>query len=194
MTLTAFLSATLALLIAPGPTNMLMGLAGAQSGLARVARLIPAELAGYLAAILPLALIGGQMIEQSPGLSVALKALAAVWVMILAVRLWRQVPGEGQGAPVGVVSGRTVLITTFLNPKALIFGLVLLPAPSSADFLPRLGLFCLSVVGVALLWGTGGGLTRMGPAGASRLAIVRRVAALWLALLSAILASAVLRV
>lgn len=194
MTLTAFLSATLALLIAPGPTNMLMGLAGAQLGLPRVARLIPAELVGYLAAILPLALIGTQVIEQAPGLSVTLKACAAVWVMILAVRLWRQAPGEGQGAPVGGVTARTVLVTTFLNPKALIFGLVLLPAPSSAEFLPRLGLFCLSVVGVAFLWGAGGGLTRIGPAGASRLAIVRRAAALWLALLSTILAGAVLRV
>lgn len=48
--------------------------------------------------------------------------------------------------------------STLLNPKALIFGLVLLP-----DTAPVTGLaaFCLLVIGVALLWaGLGAGVPR----------------------------------
>jgi threonine/homoserine/homoserine lactone efflux protein len=50
--------AILALLLTPGPTNSLMLLAGAERGLLRASRLIPAELMGYLTTVVPLALVG----------------------------------------------------------------------------------------------------------------------------------------
>jgi threonine/homoserine/homoserine lactone efflux protein len=88
MTLTAFLSAVLALLLAPGPTNTLMGLAGAQRGLRGVMRLLPAELFGYLTTILPLIYLGAEVLGQWPVAAVVLKIAAALWVMFLAINLW----------------------------------------------------------------------------------------------------------
>ncbi len=181
MPLAAFVFAVLALLVAPGPTNTLMGIARAQRGPPRVLRLIPAELAGYLTTILPLTWAGAQFLDRSSGVAVALKMAAAVWVMILALKLWRDRPGEGEATGVGVVR---VYVTTVLNPKALIFGLVLLPAPQDAEFPLRLGLLCAMVTGVALLWGGAGRLTQAGGGGAARLRMLQRVASVWLAFVS----------
>ncbi len=183
MTLAAFVSAVLALLLAPGPTNTLMGLAGAARGLRGVARLIPAELAGYLTAILPLAWMGAEVLAHRPGLAVALKAAAAVWVMFLAVRLW----GGPGAAMAGEVTARRVYVTTALNPKALVVALILLPPFGEAPFAGRLGLYCLLIAGVALVWGLAGAMTRRGDDTGRRLTLVRRVAAAWLAVVSATL-------
>lgn len=190
MSLIAFISAGLALLLAPGPTNTLMGVAGAQGGLRRVARLVPAELGGYLTAVLPLVCIGAQMLARWPSAAVALKLAAAVWVMVLAVRLWGI---GGKGAALDAVTGRRVYVTTLLNPKALIFGLVLLPGPLEPDFAPKLGLFCAMVIGAALAWGGAGALMQAGDAGEGRLRNIRRVASVWLAFVSVTLVAGVLR-
>ncbi len=184
MTLTAFLAAVLGLLLAPGPTNTLMGIAGAQRGLGHVARLLPAELAGYLTAILPLALLGGQVIDRFPAFALGLKMAAAVWIMILAVNLWRVGAGGGWD---GGVDARRIYVTTVLNPKALIFGLVLLPAPQDAAFAGRLALFCAMVAGVALIWGGLGRLTQAKGGGPQRQLGLQRIASVWLAFVSATL-------
>lgn len=190
MTFTAFCSAVLALLLAPGPTNTLMGLAGAQRGIAGAARLLPAELAGYLTTILPLVYLGARLLEQWPAAAVALKIAAAIWVMILAVNLW----GRHSDADThGGVTARKIYVTTMLNPKALIFGLVLLPAPEDPQFATRLGLFCLMVMAVALVWGTAGSLTQKGSRDGRRLLAVRRIAAVWLAIVSMTLIAGVIR-
>lgn len=190
MTYFAFLSAVLALLLAPGPTNTLMGIAGARGGLGASARLLPAELAGYLTAILPLTWLGAELLARFPSASVALKVVAAVWVMFLAVRLWCM-PGDAQNGS-GVTAGR-VYLTTVLNPKALIFGLVLLPSPADSQFLPRLFAFCIMVMVVAMLWGGFGRLTQAGDGGNRRLLLVQRAASIWLAVVSVTLITGVLR-
>lgn len=181
MSLAAFASAVLALLLAPGPTNTLIALAGAAGGLKGSARMLPAELAGYLTTILPLAFIGAPLFAAFPDAAVALKLAAALWILVLALRLWRAGALEGAGTP---VSARRVYVTTVLNPKAIVFALVLLPQAGSPDFLPRLGLFCALVVGVALIWGGSGALTRLGGAGERRLFLLQRLAASWLVLVA----------
>jgi threonine/homoserine/homoserine lactone efflux protein len=180
VSLAAYLSAVLALLLAPGPTNTLMAVAGAQGGLRRVLRLLPAELAGYLTAILPLVWIGAQMLDRFPAASVALKLAAAVWVMVLAVRLW----GLGGTEDRGEVTAGRIFLTTMLNPKALVFGLVLLPSPAEAEFALRLSLFCLCVAVVALVWGAAGALSQAGAKDGLRLLAVQRIASVWLGLVS----------
>lgn len=190
MTIIAFVSAVLALLLAPGPTNTLMGITGAERGLARVMRLLPAELAGYLTTVLPLALLGAQLLERSPTFATALKLAAAVWIMILATSLWRSRNGEGEGRG---VSARRIYVTTVLNPKALIFGLVLLPAPQDPAFAARLGLFCLMVTGAALVWGGAGALTQVGKGGQGRRQGIQRLASIWLAFVSISLVFGVMR-
>lgn len=186
MTLAAFVFAVLALLLAPGPTNTLIAVAGAQGGVGRAARLLPAELGGYLAAILPLAIVGAEVLQRFPAAGVALKLSAAVWVMLLALRLW----GIGGAAAAAEVGARRVFVTTLLNPKAVIFALILLPPPADPQFFPRLALFCLTVACVALLWGAAGALTQ----GGGRIRVVERIASVWLALVSVTLVLGVVQV
>lgn len=186
-----FIPAVLALLLAPGPTNTLMGIAGAQAGLGRVLCLLPAEVFGYLTTVLPLVFLGERLFAHWPAAGSALKLLAALWVLFIALKLW-QAPGS-EGAAQSVTA-RRIYLTTMLNPKALIFGLVLLPAPQDPSFPGALALFCLMVSGVALVWGAAGRLTQVGlGAGAGedhggpsrRLVRLQRLAAVWLAFVSA---------
>jgi len=156
--MTAFFFSALALLLVPGPTNSLMGVAGAQRGLLHVARLLTAEIAGYLTAILPFALIGTELLARFTAFGIALKLVAAIWTMVLALKLWHARAGNDHG---GAVTLRQIYITTALNPKALIFALVLLPAVNDSAFALRLALFCVLVVLAALVWGSVGALMRI---------------------------------
>lgn len=188
MSAETFLLAVLALLLAPGPTNTLMGLAGARQGAAGVLRLIPAEIAGYLTTILPLTWIGAETVARWPTAGAALTLIAALWVLGLALRLWRS---SGTETEAGAITARRIYLTTALNPKALVFGLVLLPPLGEAAFLPRLGLFVAAVAGVALLWGVAGAATQTGAKGPGRLRLLQRIAASWLLLVALSLAAKV---
>ncbi|MFE3835721.1 LysE family translocator [Pseudogemmobacter sonorensis] len=174
--------AILALLVTPGPTNTLMFLAGAERGALRAMRLIPAELCGYLATVLPLTLFGAAVLADRPGLRAGVALAAGIWVAWLALRLWRLPdPARVQAS----VDGRTVFVTTLLNPKALIFGLVLLPAPEGVWI--NLAHFSAQVVAVACLWALGGALIAARRAGGGSPPWVRRAAAVWLGGLSVLL-------
>lgn len=190
MTYAAFSFAVLALLLSPGPTNTLMGLAGAQNGLRKARRLIPAELLGYLTTILPLLWLGSEVLARWQIVAVVMKLAAAGWVMFMAVSLWRM--HENDGTP-NEVTARRVYLTTMLNPKALIFGLVLLPPPGDPEFASKLGIFGVMVMTVALIWGGAGSLTRTGSSGGRRLYVVQRIASAWLAIVSITLIAGVIR-
>lgn len=197
MDLAAFLVAVLGLLAAPGPTNTLIALAGAQgspkSAPARILQLIPAELLGYLTVILPLALLGNDVLSHWSMASNMLKVAAALWVLVLAVRLWGKPDDDPQHRE---VTPFQVFLTTLLNPKALVVALVLLPPASTPGFAERLALFLCLAAGVAVGWGHAGTLigTDSGSDNArNRLQTVRRIASLWLALISGTLLLGVLR-
>lgn len=186
MTLIEFSLAVLALLATPGPTNTLLLIGGGERGFLRALRLIPAEMAGYFMTVLPLALAGEQVLASLPGLRAAVAIMAGLWVALLALRLWR-IPVGGETAV--TVTARTVLTTTILNPKGLIFGLVLIPSPS--HLVLHLAVFAALVMAVAAAWaalgaclsarGTGG---QGDPSPCPVLPTLRRVAALWLAFVS----------
>lgn len=181
MTYSTFLFAVLALLLAPGPTNTLIGLAGAQSGLRSLRRLLPAELIGYLTTVVPAAWFGTMIIEFWPPATGLLKMVAGAWVMYLAIRLW------GPRSDVlrnDEVTAKRVYITTVLNPKALIVAFVLLPPPTDAQFQLKLALFCVVASGVALLWGAFGTVAQPNVGGSNRLTAIRRAASIWLAIVS----------
>lgn len=176
-----FLLAIWALLLTPGPTNTLMALSGAQAGWRPSLRLIPVELAAYLIVILPVALFGVEAIAGWPWLARAIKLGAAGWIFCLAIGLWHRPDEHGRSAQVGV---RQLFVTTLLNPKALIVGLILLPPPATALFAPRLTLFAGSMILAAMVWAAlGAQLSGRGTAGDPLW--LRRTAASWLALLSA---------
>lgn len=88
MSYPAFISAVFILLLSPGPTNTLMGLASARNSFGLVLRLLPADLLGYLTMILPLTWLGGELISRWPETALVLKAAAAIWIMYLAIKLW----------------------------------------------------------------------------------------------------------
>jgi threonine/homoserine/homoserine lactone efflux protein len=145
------------LLVTPGPTNTLLAIAGTERGWSHALRLIPAEIGGYLVTTIPLALVGVRLLEALPASKTAITLAAAAWVLWLSIALWR-VPATRTGDL--TVTARRVALTTFLNPKALIFGLVLLPATDSERVLFNFGLFVSEVVIVAAMWATIGAFLR----------------------------------
>ena len=182
MTLIELNLAILALLITPGPTNTLLAVAGAQGGLRSGLRLLPIELLAYLCVVTPLALFGTPLLDRLPLLRPILTAAAALWVAKLAYGLWLRPAALSANAQ--KVTPLQVGVTTLLNPKCLIFGLVLLPAGPGP--LPGLISFAVQVPLIAALWaGLGAGvLARTG-------AWLNKGAAVWLALLSVLLAAKV---
>ena len=182
MPLAELVLALFVLLATPGPTNTLMALAGAHSGGRGLGRFMVAELAAYLLVTLPLALAGASLLEAVPGARHYLAGAAAAWVFWLAVRMWRLPRAAGGARP---ITPAQVFVTTLLNPKALVIGLVLLP--SSADLAPRVGV----LAGVILICAAGwGALGARAVRGLDLPPLLLRIAAGWLALLSAGLASA----
>lgn len=174
--------ALLALLMTPGPTNTLMFLAGTEGGWPRVARLIPVEVAAYLAVILPLALLfHGMAAGPMAALRPVIATGAGVWVLYLAIKLWR--PDAAQQAQ-GVTPAR-IALTTALNPKGLVMGLVLLPGAGATP--GSFAVLAATIAAVALVWGgMGAALPRAGGA-APGFGLLRRAAALWLAGLSVLM-------
>lgn len=144
-----FALAVLALLLTPGPTNTLLALSGAGRGVRASLPLMLGEIAGYQLVILSLVFFVSGFLEAHVELAAAVKLCAAIWVAFLAARLWT-LPSS---APIGeAISARRVFVTTCLNPKAVIVGLVLLPqAPFAAIWLYIL-LFSVLVALAALVW------------------------------------------
>lgn len=170
--------AILVLLVTPGPTNTLLALGGAERGWRGALRLIPAELAGYLATTLPLALLGARLLMEVPAARLAVTVAAAVWVLWLAVALWRRPARPGTAA----VTGRRVFVTTLLNPKALVFGLVLLPGPDAASVAAHFAAFVALIVLVAAGWAALGAAVRGGSPGLPD--AWRRATSVWLGALA----------
>ncbi len=180
MTMIDLTLAILVLLITPGPTNTLLFLAGAERGWRPALRLIPAELAGYLLMVVPLALVGATVLHDAPQARALVAIAAGLWVAWLAIKLW--LPQTVQSGSERV-SAALVFTTTMLNPKALIFGLVLLPSPDTLG--NHLALFSALVVLVAVGW-AGFGAWLGGDSGSETGAMlwIRRGASVWLSVVS----------
>lgn len=187
MTLASFSLLVLGLLAAPGPTNALVALAGAEAGLQRALRLIPVVLAGYLLVALPLAFLGTGAVAHWPLLALSVRLAAAAWVLLLAVRLWRMGARPGAAA----VTARSLFVTTVLNPKGLVIGLVLLPPPAAPLFAPALAVLAAGIAGVVTAWGLAGHL--IGQAGGRGTMLVQRLGSVALAAIAITLLLGLLR-
>ena len=143
-----FCLSVLAILATPGPTNTLLAICGASAGLRRSLVMVPAELGGYVAAILIVGLVIGPVLSQ-PGPFFAIRVCITLYLIYLSVRLWRLPPPDI--AAVRSVGPRDVLVTTLLNPKASIFALAVIPMQSPHWPLYLLG-FCALLVPMSLLW------------------------------------------
>lgn len=184
MPFTAYLLALIALLATPGPTNTLLALAGARQGRGAT-HLLPAELTGYLLAVLPLSLARIWFDPAAGGLGMLLQIGAAIWVACLALRLGMR-PAQGD-YPDQKITPRQILITTLLNPKVLILALVLMPPPGNAAYLPHLAGFIFLVPALGYTWVRLGALLQA-TAHPRCAGWFQRLAALWLATLALALA------
>lgn len=176
MTMPELTLALMVLLLTPGPTNTLMLLAGTERGPGRALALIPVELAAYMAVITPLALLSQGMEGQLATLRPVVAMAAGLWVAWLAVQMWRAAP-EAAGAV--TVTARRLAVTTLLNPKGLIMGLVLIPAAGAGPAAFALLAACIALV--AGFWAFLGCCLPGQADGAGFPPLLRRLAALWLA-------------
>jgi len=161
MDLITFVAAAAALLATPGPTNTLLATAGASQGAHASARLLVAELAGYLLAILTLRTALGPVIAAVPAFGAALRVAVVLYLLYLALVLWRH--GAGEASDAAPVTFRRVLITTLINPKAIIFAFTLLPEEAEiGSLLPWLVALALCIVTIGAAWVLLGATLRRG--------------------------------
>ncbi|CAN7649258.1 threonine transporter [Rhizobium sp. LjRoot30] len=120
----AFITTSALILLTPGPTNTLLAASGATLGLRRAAPMPIAEAIGYAVAISLLVLVS-QAIQGHAALQILLRLAAAGWLLYSACRLW-SLPFTASPGPSGSTFMR-VLLTTMINPKALLVGTVLIP-------------------------------------------------------------------
>lgn len=152
-----FTTATLTLLLVPGPTNTLLGASGVIVGFAGSLKLLCGELAGYACSILLITTIFAPVMGKSPAISSGLKVAAGLYLLTLAIKIWGTPLGAQPGA---VITLRRVFITTLLNPKALIFALIIIPFNSPYRFLYVTSLFTIiPLVGAA--WIAAGSLLHL---------------------------------
>jgi threonine/homoserine/homoserine lactone efflux protein len=175
----AFVLATAALLSTPGPTNTLLTTSGAGIGLWRSLPLLAAELGGYLTAILLLMVAIGPFVSANPLLGIALRAVITFYLLHLAIAIWYHAGSQLRAEPVTFLR---VLITTFLNPKAIIFAFVILPSDRPIlSMLPWLLLLGLQMLAVGAAWIAVGAWLRLSFRGAFQTRVVYRASAVTLA-------------
>lgn len=121
----SFVAASILVLVTPGPTNTVLAACGATMGFRRAAILPLAEAIGYVAAISFFVAFAETMRGNHVALA-TVRLSAAGWLIHSARRLWRM-PFEPDLA-IRDVAFRRVLLTTVVNPKAMLVGTILIPA------------------------------------------------------------------
>jgi threonine/homoserine/homoserine lactone efflux protein len=121
----SFVAASTLVLITPGPTNTVLAACGATMGFRRAAMLPLAEALGYILAISFFAGFA-EMMRGNHGVLAIVRLAAAAWLIHSSYRLWRM-PFESDPA-VRDKAFRRVLLTTIVNPKAMLVGSILIPA------------------------------------------------------------------
>ena len=168
-----FFLAVATILATPGPTNTLMATSGATAGIARSWPLLVAEITGYLIAILAIRAVLAPVVHAYPAIGIGLKVAVAVYLVWLAVKLWRQ--PLALDADTRAITFTNVLVTTLLNPKALIFALTVFTQENSPALPWYFLAFAATVVAAGGGWIVFGRLLR-GAAGA-RAGLIPKVAA-----------------
>ncbi|MCS3727206.1 LysE family translocator [Bradyrhizobium betae] len=151
MSFLTFFAATYFLLAVPGPTNTLLATSGAGIGIARSLHLLAAELCGYLLSIVLLRTALGPIVSDIPLAAVVLRVAVTIYILCLAVMLWRVNTRELRDG--AAVTFGQVLLTTLLNPKALVFAFLLLPLQiGPLELLPWLGMIALQILTAGAAW------------------------------------------
>lgn len=112
------------LLLTPGPTNLLLAVSTASSGLRRTASMLGAVVLAYLAVMAAVAMLAALIPPDSQStVRTAMKVCAILWLLWLAYRVWT---GNDDSVDQRLVTTRQVFVTTLVNPKATIVALLVL--------------------------------------------------------------------
>jgi threonine/homoserine/homoserine lactone efflux protein len=155
----SFVAASILVLITPGPTNTVLAACGAMMGFRRAAILPLAEALGYVISIFFFVTFAEMMRDNHAAL-VVVRLAAAAWLVNSAYQLWRT-PFEPDPA-VKKVAFRRVLLTTLLNPKAMLVGTILIPAGSGIGAPAWIGTFAALSTLAGLGWTSLGSLLPSG--------------------------------
>jgi len=122
-----FLFSVALILLTPGPTNTLLALAGLGLGMRRALPLLAFELSGYVIAISMWGLLLAPIQTQFPWIATLVRVASSVYLAYTAMRVWRdakllQTPQQRTITP------KILFLATLLNPKGLLFALVIFPA------------------------------------------------------------------
>jgi threonine/homoserine/homoserine lactone efflux protein len=153
-----FALAVLLILATPGPTNTVMATAGAVNRRDWPWLFMLAELCGYLAIIMLARIVLLPLIDAHHWVGVALKVLVVGYLVFAAIKLWRT-PIALDGAA-GRISPQMVALTTFLNPKGLIFAVAIFPREHAGLWAFFAG-FAVLVLGVGCGWFLAGRTLRL---------------------------------
>lgn len=149
-----FIGLVITILLTPGPTNTLLASSGIQVGVRKSLRLIPAESIGYLISISIWGLVIGTVSNQFPILPIFLKLLSALYIIFLAIKLWKTADIEAS-YNLPTIRARELFCATLLNPKALLFASAIFPGLawlSLNNYLVHIGMFLILIVPIALFW------------------------------------------
>lgn len=155
----SFIAAAILVLLTPGPTNTVLAACGATMGLRRAAFLPLAEAIGYIIAISFFVVFAALMRDNHVALAVTRMA-AAAWLIYSAHRLWH-IPFE-PGPGVHEAAFRRVLLTTIVNPKAMLVGTILIPAGTGLGAPAWIATYALLSTTAGLGWVTLGSLLPSG--------------------------------
>lgn len=125
----SYIVASAVVLLTPGPTNTVLAACGAAMGFRRAALLPLVEALGYVVAISVYVVFAEFMRDSHAALAIV-RLTAAAWLVFAALRLWRT-PFETDAAT-GTAAVRRVMLTTIVNPKAMLVGTILIPAGTGA--------------------------------------------------------------
>ncbi|MFJ9450348.1 LysE family translocator [Herbaspirillum sp. NPDC101397] len=149
-----FLLSVAVILLTPGPTNTLLALAGLGLGIRRALPLLAFELAGYLLSISLWGILLAPIQVQFPWIATLVKVASSGYLAYTAIKVWRdarllQTPQQRSITP------RILFVATLLNPKGLLFALVIFP-PHAFETLPAYALamvpFTCLLAPIGALW------------------------------------------
>ena len=153
----AFASASIALLLIPGPTVLLvLSYALSQGRRVALATALGVALGDLIAMTASLAGLGA-LVLASAELFIALKWIGAAYLIYLGVKLFRSAPNAVPGAlaDMPATSERKVFahaaMVTALNPKSIVFFIAFVPQfiQPQAALIPQFGVLIATFVGLA---------------------------------------------
>ncbi len=149
-----FIGLVATILLTPGPTNTLLASSGVQDGFRKSAKLIPAEVLGYIISISAWGMLIGKVSATLPFLPPILKLLSACYIIFLAIKLWHTANQQFE-LDQPTIRPRELFCATLLNPKALLFASAIFPVTAWTDFhiyLIHMLAYLALITPIALFW------------------------------------------